>query len=153
MAGAILSDPALMDFVGLRPMERRLALVDTGFSCPAVTTRLDAFVSRDDVKFVEYNAENPSSLTDQSGLNQVLFEVPALQSFAERYRLQQFTPVESLRSALLTTYREWCGGAAAASPHVAILAWADLPTANEFILLRNRLADSHLLSGQPRIST
>jgi hypothetical protein len=100
-----------------------------------VTSRLDAFVYGDSVKFVEYNAENPSSLTDQTGLNQVLFNVPALQTLAERYRLRQFTPVESLLLALLATYAEW--GGVGSAPNVAILDWADLPTANEFTLLRN----------------
>ena len=50
--------------------------------------RDDAFTSEDSVKFVEYNAENPSSLSDQEGLNQLLFEVPALGRIAERYRLR-----------------------------------------------------------------
>lgn len=134
VAAALLTDPSLMDCLGLREAERRLALVHPGFSRPAVTTRLDAFVSGDEVKFVEYNAENPSGLTDQAGLNQVLFEVPALQAFAERYRLHQFTPVASLLKALLATYREWGGQGA---PNIAILDWADLPTAPEFVLLRN----------------
>jgi hypothetical protein len=131
---ALLSDPSLMNQIGLSEIERRLALIDPGFSDAAITTRFDAFISGDEVKFVEYNAENPSSLTDQAGLNQVLFRVPALQALAERYRLRQFTPIISLLQTLLSTYREWGGQGL---PNVAILDWADLPTAHEFILLRN----------------
>lgn len=134
VAAALLADPSLIDLIGLSEAERRLALAPPGFSGPAVTARLDAFVSGDEVKFVEYNAENPSSLTDQAGLNQVLFEVPALQAFAERYRLRQFTPAASLLRALLATYREWGG---LGPPNTAILDWAGLPTAHEFVLLRN----------------
>lgn len=133
-AAVMLADPAVLDSVGLLEMERRLALVDPGFSCPAVTTRLDAFVYGEEIKFVEYNAENPSSLTDQAGLNEVLFDVRALETFGERYRLREFAPIESLLRALLETYREWGGNDA---PQIAIVDWADLPTANEFILLRN----------------
>jgi Glutathionylspermidine synthase preATP-grasp len=139
VAAAILADPELMDRVGVRERERRLALVSPGYAPPAINTRLDAFVYGDQVKFVEYNAENPSSLTDQAGLNQVLFEVRALQLIAERYRMRQFTPVASLLEALLSTYREWGGGGA---PNIAILDWADLPTAHEFILLRNYFVGS-----------
>ena len=131
---AMLADPRVMDRVGLLEMERRLALVDPGFSNPAVTTRLDAFVRGDEIRFVEYNAENPSSLTDQAGLNQILFEVPALQTFAERYRLRQFNSETGLLKALLDTYREWGGKDV---PNVAIVDWVDLPTASEFELLRN----------------
>jgi hypothetical protein len=134
VVAAVLSNPALMPRLGLSDAELRLAIVDPGFSHPAITTRLDAFVYNDEVKFVEYNAENPSSLTDQAGLNQVLFEVPALQAFSERYRLQQFNPAAALLEALLTTYREWGRHGV---PNIAILDWEDLPTASEFVLLRN----------------
>lgn len=134
IAAALLADPARMDGIGLTERERRLALVNPGYRTPAVTTRLDAFVHGDEVKFVEYNAENPSSITDQAGLNQTLFEAPAMRATAERFRLREFTPAESLLAALRETFREW-GGAGA--PRIAILDWDDLPTADEFILLRD----------------
>src|SRR5262249_25929171 len=134
VASAMLADPTFMDRVGIRERERRLALIHPGYAQTAINSRLDAFVYGDQVKFVEYNAENPSSLTDQSGLNQVLFEIRALQMFAERYRMRQFTPVASLLDALQATYLEWGGTGA---PNVAILDWAGLPTEREFILLRN----------------
>jgi hypothetical protein len=137
VAAALLADPPLMERVGLTERERRLALADPGYAHPAVTTRLDAFVHGDEVKFIEYNAENPSSLTDQAGLNQVLCEVGAMRATAERYRLRQFAPAERLLAALVETFREWGG---AGVPNVAILDWADLPTAEEFILLRDFFA-------------
>jgi len=130
----VLSDPRLMDSLGLRQAERRLALIHPGYSRAAITTRLDAFVYGEEVRFVEYNAENPSSLTDQAGLNQVLFEVPALRAFSERYRLRQFNPVANLLEALLLTYTEWGGKGV---PNIAILDWEGLPTSPEFVLLRN----------------
>jgi hypothetical protein len=102
-----------------------------------VTTRLDAFVHGDEIKFVEYNAENPSSLSDQEGLNDVLLEVGAMRVTAERYKLRQFSPVESLLNALLEAFHEW-GGVGA--PNVAILDWEGLPTAHEFVLLRDFFA-------------
>jgi hypothetical protein len=132
---ALVENPSLMETVGLRENERRMALVEPGFRSSTITTRLDAFLSDDEIKFVEYNAENPSSLTDQPGLNQILFEVNALEEFSRRYRIRQFNPIESLLQALLTTYREW--GGHAATPNIAIVDWANVPTANEFILLRN----------------
>jgi len=136
VAKAMLAEPALMSRAGLSPREQFLASVHPGYAPPAINTRLDAFVQGDVIKFVEYNAENPSSLTDQSGLNQVLFEIRALQLLAERYRLRQFTPVVSLLDSLLVTYREWGGSGL---PNIAILDWANLPTSHEFILLRNYL--------------
>jgi hypothetical protein len=146
IANALVEQPSLMKLVGLHERERRLALIDPGFTFAAITSRLDAFMHDDEIKFVEYNAENPSSLPDQAGLNQILFNVKALQTLAERYRLRQFDPVEALLNALVATYREWGGTGA---PNVAILDWADLPTENEFILLR----DYFIERGLPTIIT
>lgn len=141
VAAALLAQPALMSHLGMSELEQRLALIDPGYKHATITARLDGFLFGDELKFVEYNAENPSSLTDQAGLNQILFELRALQQFAERYRLRQFAPVAGLLQALLTTWREWGGRGA---PHIAILDWRDLPTEHEFVLLRNYLVSSGL---------
>jgi glutathionylspermidine synthase len=138
IAAAAVQSPALMTQLGLTEAEQKLAMIDPGFTGAAVTTRLDGFVHQADIKFVEYNAENPSSLSDQQGLNRLLFELTAMSIFAQRYRLQEFSPVERLLTTLLATYREWNG--AAGVPNIAILDWKNLPTANEFILLRNHFA-------------
>ena len=84
------------------------------------------------MKFVEYNAENPSSLTDQTGLNEILLEVGAMRDVSKRYQLRQFSPEKHLLNALLNTFRQW-GGAGA--PSIAILDWNGLPTAHEFVML------------------
>ena len=134
VAVAAVQCPALMTQLGLTYMEQNLATVDPGFSRAAVTTRLDGFVHGEEIKFVEYNAENPSSLSDQEGLNRLLFELPAMSILAQRYCLQQFSPVATLLVSLLLTYREWNGKGV---PNIAIVDWKNLPTSNEFILLRN----------------
>jgi hypothetical protein len=131
---AMVAEPSLMERVGMTELETKFALVEPGYRCPAVTTRLDAFTCGDSVKFVEYNAENPSSLTDQRGLNEVLMEVPAMREFARRHELRQFDPAAALVSSLVETFNEWNGGASRA-PNVAIVDWADLPTSHEFVLL------------------
>ena len=132
IAAALVENPSLMERVGLRERERRLALVDAGFPFAAITTRLDAFIHDDEIKFVEYNAENPSSLPDQAGLNRVLLNLNALAVSGKRYRLKQFDPVEALLRSLVLTYRDWGGRE---MPRIAILDWADLPTTTEFQLL------------------
>lgn len=132
IASALLSEPSRMETVGLTEREIKLALVEPRHSASTVTSRLDAFVHGHEVKFVEYNAENPSSLTDQVGLNEILLEVGAMRDVLERYQLRQFSPEKHLLTALLNTFREW-GGAGA--PNIAILDWNGLPTAHEFVLL------------------
>lgn len=134
VAAAAVQSPNLMDELGLTDAEQKLALIDPGFSGAAITSRIDGFVHGEKIKFVEYNAENPSSLSDQEGLNRLLLQLPEMSTFAERHRLRQFSPVEKLLETLIATYREWGG---ADIPNVAILDWKDLPTANEFVLLRD----------------
>ena len=137
IASALLSEPSRMETVGLTEREIKLALVEPKHSASTVTSRLDAFVHGHGVKFVEYNAENPSSLTDQRGLNEILLEVGAMQDVLKRYQLRQFSPEKQLLNALLNAFREW-GGAGA--PSVAILDWNGLPTAHEFVLLEEFFA-------------
>ncbi len=134
IASMAVQFPGLMTKLGLTDAEQKVALIDPGFAYAAVTTRLDGFVHGQEIKFVEYNAENPSSLSDQEGLNRVLFELPAMSTLAQHYSLHQFSPVATLLDSLLLTYREWNGKGV---PNIAIVDWKDLPTSNEFILLRN----------------
>lgn len=141
VAAAALAEPLWLDRLGLNAEEKRWASADPGYALPAINTRVDGFTFGDEIRFVEYNAENPSSLTDQPGLNEILFELRAMQSVAERYRLRQFTPVVSLLQSLMETWREWGGTGA---PHIAILDWANLPTEHEFLLLRNFFSGSGL---------
>jgi hypothetical protein len=135
LSEAFVAEPALMGRVGMSELETKFALVEPGYACPAVTTRLDAFVHGDTVKFVEYNAENPSSLTDQTGLNEIGFEVAAMRRIGERYRLRQFDPAAALLTSIVETFREWRG--LPELPNVAVVDWDGLPTAHEFELLRN----------------
>lgn len=137
VAAAVLQSPHLMTQLGLTDLERKLALVDPGFANATVNARVDGFVHGDRVRFVEYNAENPSSLSDQEGLNRLLREIPATAHLAKRYRLREFSAVEKLRETLLAVYREWGG---AGTPNIAILDWKNLPTAHEFVLLRDEFA-------------
>jgi hypothetical protein len=137
IVAAVVQDPNLMNQLGLTEAEGRMALVDPGFSTAGITTRLDAFVSGNEIKFVESNAENPSSLPDQEELNRLLFELPVMAKFARRYRLRQFSPVKRLLETLLITYREWGEGGV---PNVAILDWKDLPTLSEFVFLQEHFS-------------
>jgi hypothetical protein len=141
VAAAALADSAWLNRLGLTAEEQRWATAAPGYALPAINTRVDGFLLGDEVRFVEYNAENPSSLTDQPGLNEILFELRAMHAIAERYRLRQFTPVVSLLQSLMETWREWGGTGA---PHIAILDWANLPTEHEFLLLRNFFSGSGL---------
>ena len=89
---ALLSEPWRMRTIGLTEREIKLAMVEPRYSTAIVTSRLDAFVHGREVRFVEYNAENPSSLMDQAILNEILLEVGAMRDVSKRYQLRQFSP-------------------------------------------------------------
>jgi hypothetical protein len=137
VAAAALESRTVMTQLGLSEMEQRLARVDPGFSGASINTRIDGFVYGHEIKFVEYNAENPSSLSDQEGLNRVLFELPAMSTFRQRYKLEEFSPARKLFETLLEVYREW---GETTKPKIAIVDWKNLPTSNEFVLLREYFA-------------
>lgn len=137
VARAVLQSPDLMKHLGLTELERKLALVDPGFSSATINARVDGFVHGEQIRFVEYNAESPSSLSDQEGLNRLLRAIPATTDLAQRYRLREFCAVEKLRETLLEVYREWGGNGV---PNIAILDWKNLPTEHEFVLLRDDFA-------------
>ena len=137
VASTLLSEPARMQTVGLTEREARLALVEPKQSGSTKTSRLDGFIHGHEVRFVEYNAENPSSLTDQTGLNEILLEVGAMRDAAMRYELRQFAPAKHLLHMLLNTFREWGG---TSIPNIAILDWHGLPTAHEFVALQEFFA-------------
>lgn len=133
VAAAAVADPAVMDRFGLTELEREFALIDPGFARAAINTRMDGFVHAREVRFVEFNGENPSSLSDQAGLNEVLAQLPEMTALQQRFRLREFSPPERLLESLIATFREWGGSG---EPQIAIVDWKDLPTANEFILLQ-----------------
>ena len=133
VAAAVVQSPALMTQLGLSELEQELAVIDPGFSGTAITSRIDGFVHGEQIKFVEYNGENPSSLSDQEGINRILSELPAMSIFSQHYQLRQFSPVETLLGTLLATWQQWGGKGL---PNIAIVDWKNLPTSKEFILLQ-----------------
>jgi hypothetical protein len=133
---AAMSQPALMDAVGLTEAERQLVALDPGYATASTASRLDAFLLPDSLMFAEYNAESPAGL----GYTQVLAEqfdaLPLMARFRERFTAEPFGLSEALLEALLASYREW--GGTVSPPQVAIVDFRDVPTWNEFQILRER---------------
>jgi hypothetical protein len=88
VAAAAVQSPVLMEQLGLTKTEQRLAAIDPGFSGAAITSRLDGFAHANRISFVEYNAENPSSLSDQEGINRVISDLRPMSIFAGHYELR-----------------------------------------------------------------
>jgi len=130
-----LADDALMAELGLTKREEKMARIDPGYSRLCVTSRLDAFLTDEGFKFLEYNAENPAGLADQMQLEKVLFGLPHMKEFLERYEHWRPLPHRRLLRALLDAYREW--GGEEERPAIAIVDWEGVSTASEFVILKN----------------
>jgi hypothetical protein len=134
LAASALEDDALLELLSLTEREERMARIDPGYSRLCVTSRLDAFLSDEGFKFLEYNAESPAGLVDQIQIEKTIFGLPHMREFLDRYPHWLPRPHERLLTALLEAYREW--GGAEERPHIAIVDWEGVSTASEFYVLK-----------------
>jgi glutathionylspermidine synthase len=134
LATCALADEALLSELGLTESETRMARINPGYSRLCVTSRLDAFLSDEGFKFLEYNAESPAGLVDQMLIEKTIFGLPHMREFLDRYPHWLPRPHERLLAALLEAYREW--GGEEERPHIAIVDWEGVSTAREFYVLK-----------------
>ncbi|HZG53730.1 MAG TPA: hypothetical protein VEZ40_16495, partial [Pyrinomonadaceae bacterium] len=132
---AALADEALLAELDPTPLEATMARIDPGYRYACVTSRLDAYLDGDDFQFLEYNAENPAGIADQSQLERVLFTLPHMREFLARYPHWLPRPHARLLTTLLEVYREW--GGAFERPQIAIVDWEGVATESEFRILQD----------------
>ena len=125
----------LWDRVDVTPEERDLVRIDPGYKRSSPTSRLDSFVTTKAYQFVELNAESPAGIAYAEVLVDLFLELPIVQRFQERYRLQRFQSREALLATLVACYRE--AGGTVAKPLIAIVDYEDVPTRTEHHLFRD----------------
>jgi uncharacterized circularly permuted ATP-grasp superfamily protein len=129
-----LESPELLRELGLTDAEERMARIDPGYSRLCVTSRLDTYLTDSGFHFLEYNAESPAGIADQMQLEKILYVLPHMREFLEKYKTWQLKPHEQLLKSLLAAYREW--GGAEKVPQIAIVDWEGVSTASEFEVLK-----------------
>jgi uncharacterized circularly permuted ATP-grasp superfamily protein len=131
---AAVADRAFRAQFRLSPVEEELLAHDPGFACPCPTARLDAFfVSEEELRFTEYNAETPAGAAYNDALSDVFLGLPAMGAFLRRYQVRPLPARPGVLHALLAAFREWSGGRRD-PPRIAILDWREVPTYSEFVL-------------------
>lgn len=112
--------------------EEELALLDPGFqSYP--TSRLDAFwVSRDELRFTEYNSETPAGAAYNYALSSILLSLPCMDEFQRKYHVSPLATHQGVINSLLKAYAQW--SKMKELPRIAILDWKEVPTYSEFLL-------------------
>jgi hypothetical protein len=139
---ATLHDENLLAQLDLTPQERHLALVDPGFEEPSPSARLDSFWSERDWRFVEMNAESPAAIAYEDVLAEVFLELPAIREWQEKsgYRVKPLYARDRFMQAIEAVWQEFRANRGASNfnerPNIAIVDWADVPTASEFELFR-----------------
>jgi uncharacterized circularly permuted ATP-grasp superfamily protein len=131
-----LKDQHLFAQLHLRPEEERLARLPAGHGRASTTSRLDAFLLPDSLKFAEYNGESPAGAGYAETLAEIFRTLPVMASFQKLYDVHNYSLSAKLLEALLTTYEDW--GGSANPPQIAIVDWDDVPTWSEFEILQER---------------
>jgi len=122
------------DTVSLTPEAEELVRIDPGFSRTAVLVRLDAFLSGEDVLFMEFNCDSPAGMGYSDSLEKVLFEVDELKDFFNQYHFQREIRSQKLLQGLLGAYEEFGGFE---TPQIAIIDWKTVRTKPEFETIKS----------------
>jgi uncharacterized circularly permuted ATP-grasp superfamily protein len=130
-----LADPELLAQSALSPEEERLSRLNPRYATASTASRLDAFLLPNSLQFAEYNGESPAGGGYAETLADVFLALPIMQRFEQRYAARKYPVMKLLLEALLASYAEW--GGKASPPVIAIVDWREVPTFNEFEIIRD----------------
>jgi hypothetical protein len=134
---AYADDTELRDELGLSEPEDTLARIDAGFPQPVRICRLDAFLHRYDLKFLEFNSDSPAGI----GWCDVLFEGLKREVGLPGVKSTFHTLYTPMLPALLDTLLDAYGHVRERQrdlpevPRLAVIDVAGTPTASEFRLV------------------
>ncbi|MDP9338741.1 MAG: hypothetical protein M3P45_07730 [Acidobacteriota bacterium] len=133
---AALADKKLLAQFHLRPEEERLARLPAGYGRVSTSSRLDAFLLPESLKFAEYNGESPAGAGYAETLGEIFSELPLMGQFSQRYEVHGYPLSAKLLDALVMSYLDW--GGTSKRPQIAIVDFRGVPTWREFEILRGR---------------
>jgi len=133
---AAVSDPTLLDELGLTEIERELVKIDPGYRAVSPTARLDSFLTENAYSFVELNGESPAGIAYADAAFEIFSELPVMKRFAESYHLRRFEGRPEMLRVLVDCYQEFLGQRPDRAPQIAIIDLKGMPTQKEFELFR-----------------
>jgi hypothetical protein len=136
VTAAALADKNLFAQFHLRPEEERLARLPAGYGRVSTTSRLDAFLLPESLKFAEYNGESPAGAGYSETLGEIFSALPLMSQFSKRYEVHGYPLSAKLLDALVMSYLDW--GGTTKRPQIAIVDWKGVPTWSEFEILKVR---------------
>ena len=137
---AALADKSLLAQFHLRPEEERLARLPAGYGRVSTSSRLDAFLLPESLKFAEYNGESPAGAGYSETLGEIFSELPLMAQFSQRYEVHGYPLSAKLLDALVMSYLDW--GGTSKRPQIAIVDFRGVPTWREFEILKDTLREN-----------
>src|SRR5215813_10831046 len=136
IANHAMKDASLLAQLHLRDEELRLIRLGKLHGFASTASRLDSFLLPEALKFAEYNGESPAGSGYTETLAEVFRELPLMAEFAKDYETHSYPLSAKLLDALIMAYLDW--GGASKKPHMLITDWREVPTWNEFEILKAR---------------
>ena len=128
------SNTLILSQLSLTQAEHRLVAMDPGYPDVSVTSRIDSFLTTDEYKFVELNAECPAGIAYLDVAAEIFLDLPLMREFAKSHRVSPLQCRLNLLDSLLTVY--FRVRRTTDRPNIGIVDYAGLPTAREFELFK-----------------
>jgi len=140
IASAFFDDEdVLRDELGMADWEIELASLPTKVLRLSANARFDAFLTERTFKFVEVNGESPAGIAYSHRLQEIFRELPLFQQFTETHPVRFVSPLEHTIQSFLRVYHEEFDGTAEHPTFAIVDRLADVPTTDEFHLLKESL--------------
>ena len=134
---AAITDPSIIDDLGMTPIERELIAIDPGYTAVSPTSRLDSFLTESAYSFVELNGESPAGIAYADAAYDIFSALPVMKRFAEYYNLRALHGRRFMLDVLLDSYVEFLGRKPDRIPQIGIVDLKGLPTQKEFELFKS----------------
>ena len=134
---AAISDPSIVDDLGVTDVERDLVSINPGYKAVSPTSRLDSFLTADAYSFVELNGESPAGIAYADAAYDIFSSLPVMKKFSDDYNLRPLYGSRFMLDVLIDSYIEFLGRRPEQTPRIAIVDLAGVPTVKEFELFRD----------------
>jgi uncharacterized circularly permuted ATP-grasp superfamily protein len=133
---AAITDPSIVDDLGVTQIERELIGIDPGYRAVSPTARLDSFLTEAAYSFVELNGESPAGIAYVDAAYEIFSRLPVMQKFGETYNVRPLYGSRYMLDVLLDSYEEFLGRKPDTVPQIAIVDLGERPTQSEFELFK-----------------
>jgi hypothetical protein len=142
--GLYLKDSQVREIMGFSEREDELFRIDPGYANPLVVSKLDAFLTGDSLKFLEFNCDSPAGIAYADVLEEGFKLLFQDFDFLKKYHIRYTRRQDVLLASLLECYGEFRSThrSLPEKPVIAIVDWADVVTLSEFELHRRHFADN-----------